>query len=132
MKYIFGIFLALFVVSGSYAMTATVKEIVDGDTFMATTSDGVVRVSLINADTPELQGQCESEVELAREAKDHLIELIPEGSRVEVKAVIRDFFNSKIRGTVILSDGRDLGNVLIKENIARPTASKGTINNWCK
>jgi len=131
MKHIFGIFLALFVVSGAYATTATVTEVVDGDTFMATMANKPVRISLINVDTPELQGRCQKENELANKAKDRLMELIPEGTKVEVKEAVKDLQGKKIKGNVKLSDGRDIGEILIKEKLGRKYDYK-IIPNWCE
>ena len=133
MKHIFGIFLALFVVSGAYATSATVKEVVDGDTFFATMSGKEVRISLVNVDTPELHGRCQKEVDLGYKAKERLAELIPEGTTVEVKENTKHEFDgrTKMKANVKLSDGRDIGEILIKEKIGRAYDYK-VVPDWCK
>lgn len=131
MKRFFCLFVSLFMVSNAYSMSVTVKEVVDGDTFLATMSGKSVRISLINVDTPELQGQCAEEVELADKAKERLAELIPEGTQVEVKESIRDSHHERFKATVKLPDGRDIGEILLKEKVGRVYDYKAP-NNWCK
>jgi len=133
MKNIFGIFLALFVVSGAYAKTVTVGKVVDGDTFITDVSGGEIPVSIINVDTPELNGKCESEIELANKAKARLIELLPVETVVELKNY-EEMGNrhKRIKAEVILPDGSNVGEILIKEKLGRPFDFKHHGQRWCK
>ena len=136
MKYIFGIFLALVIAGGAYAENAKVVEIVDGDTFFATVSEKPVRVTLINVDAPELKGKCESEILVANKAEERLKELLPVDSVVELKN-IKERKTAKgkknsigIRANVVLPDGRDVGEILIKENLGLAN-DKRYKKGWC-
>jgi len=57
--------------------------------------------------------------------------LIPEGTKVEVKEAVKDLQGKKIKGNVKLSDGRDIGEILIKEKLGRKYDYK-IIPNWCE
>ena len=134
MKYLFGIFLSLILVNGVYAKSVTVGTIVDGDTFFAEVSsdENPIGVYLVNVDAPELNGKCQSEKDLAITAKQRLEELLPAGSVVEVKnAKETGKCHKRIRGNVILSDGRDVGEILIKENLGHSFDGVHRYS-WCK
>ena len=74
-----------------FATSVAVKYIVDGDTFAGDVilDDGTkvksVNVRLRNVDTPEIHGECDSEIAMANRAKQRLSELIPVGSMLEIK-----------------------------------------------
>lgn len=125
----------LCVVSGVYAMPATVDYVYDGDTFAAVAhmndnTDANVRVRLINVDTPEMHGACESEIARANAARTRLMQLIPRGTVVELKNIKDDKYIGRIDANVILPDGRDVGRVLINEKHGRPY-SGGKRAGWC-
>ena len=117
-------------------MPVTVDYIFDGDTFagLAHVDDDIsiaVRVRLINVDTPEIHGECDAEISAANRARDRLGELIPVGSVVELKNIKDDKYLGRIDANVILSDGHDIGDVLINEKLGRPY-SGGRRTGWCK
>jgi len=119
----------------AHGMPATVDYIYDGDTFaaFAHVSDDIsvpVRVRLINVDTPEIHGECDSEIVAANRARDRLGELIPVGCRVELKNIGDDKYLGRIDANVIMPDGRDVGDVLIQEKLGRPY-SGGRRMGWC-
>ena len=119
-----------------YAMPATVGYVVDGDTFAAVAhvdknTDVNVRVRIANVDTPEMHGACESEIRRANLARNRLMELIPNGSTVELKNIRDDKYAGRIDANVILRDGRDVGKILINEKLGRPY-SGGKRAGWCK
>lgn len=119
----------------AYATPATVDYIFDGDTFAAYVNlvDDVqisVRVRLINVDTPEIHGECESEIQRALRAKERLAELIPVGSVVELSGIKDDKYLGRIDAYVRASDGRDVGTVLISEKLGR-AYSGGRRMGWC-
>jgi len=135
MRYIFGIVLSLFLTNVAYSTPAKVSGFIDGDTFFATFLDGEnkdtkVMVRFANVDTPEKDGSCESETRLGTAAYNRLKTVMPKDTVVELKNVTKDKFFGRISANVILPDGRDVGEILIKENVGR--AFKGEHKSWCK
>ncbi len=118
------------------ATPATVKYVVDGDTFVADIllRDNIevmsVNVRLINVDTPEIHGQCDDEIKRARYAKQRLAELIPIGTIVELKNVKNDKYAGRIDANVYDSANRDVGKILVKEKVGRPY-NGGKRKSWC-
>ncbi|MBD5400306.1 thermonuclease family protein [bacterium] len=118
------------------ATPATVSYIVDGDTFAAYVNleDDIeisVRVRLRNVDTPEIHGKCDYEISRAYRAKERLAELIPVGTRVELLRIKDDKYLGRIDAYVETPDGRDVGAVLIAEELGRPY-SGGRRAGWCE
>lgn len=136
MKQLFTSLLLCFgMLKSAVAVPATVDYIFDGDTFAAVVHleneiDISARVRLINIDTPEIHGMCEKEISDALHAKERLSELIPIGSLVELKQIKDDKYLGRIDAYVILPDGRDVGEILIKEKLGRPY-SGGRRQSWC-
>ena len=136
MKKILVLFLLSFVCCNSFATPAVVKRIVDGDTFIANVllADGIeilsVSVRLRNVDTPELHGQCDYEIKRAEYAKQRLGEIIPVGSTVEIKNVKNDKYPGRIDANVFDSANRDVGLVLVNENVGRPYKGEKR-KSWC-
>lgn len=118
------------------ATPVRVTYIIDGDTFVGDilladkTEVMSVKVRLRNVDTPELHGDCESEIKRANYAKQRLGELIPVGSTVEIKNVKNDKYAGRIDANVYDSANRDIGQVLIKEKVGR-AYSGGKRKSWC-
>ena len=126
----------LFVPRYAQAVPAVADYVFDGDTFAAYVAiapdvDVSVRVRIINIDTPEMHGECESETMRANMARERLMELIPAGTVVELKNIKDDKYLGRIDANVILPDGRDAGRVLIKEKLGRPY-SGGKRTSWCE
>jgi endonuclease YncB( thermonuclease family) len=129
---------AIFGVSLSYsamAVPAVVDYVLDGDTFAAGVKidDDItitVRVRLINVDTPELSGACPREVAMAESAKEFVADLLLAGTKVDLQNIKDDKYLGRIDANVILPDGRDLGDVLIKQKLAR-SYSGGLRLGWC-
>lgn len=130
-------FLVGFFISGACGATpAVVDYIFDGDTLAAdiAVADGVIinaRVRLINIDAPELHGGCEYEINLARRATERLAALAPVGASVELANIKDDKYLGRIDANVILPDGRDLGDVLVADGLAR-YYSGGRRVSWCE
>ena len=118
------------------ATPVRVAYIIDGDTFVGDviladkTEVMSVKVRLRNVDTPELHGECESEIKRANYAKQRLQELLPVGSTVEIKNVKNDKYAGRIDANVYDSANRDIGSVLVKEKVGRPY-SGGKRKSWC-
>lgn len=98
------------------------KTVIDGDTFY-------VSVRVLDIDAPE-QGEgakCDAERALAERAKDRARELLHGRVTLDVQGV--DAFG-RLLATVRVEDGRELGQVLLRENLARPYR-RGQRPNWC-
>ena len=118
------------------ATPVRVAYIVDGDTFVGDvklndkTTVSNVKIRLRNVDTPELHGNCKSEIKRAEYAKQRLGELIPVGSTVEINNIKNDKYVGRIDANVYDSANRDVGKVLVKEKIGRPYAGERR-KSWC-
>lgn len=88
-----------------------------------------VSVRLRNIDAPELRAGCEDELRLAKAARERLRGLLESG-----KATLRDVSGGKYYGRVlarlVTSDGRDVQDQLLQENLVRPYAG-GKRAGWC-
>ncbi|MBO7645298.1 MAG: thermonuclease family protein [Alphaproteobacteria bacterium] len=119
-----------------FATSVAVKYIVDGDTFAGDVilDDGTkvksVNVRLRNVDTPEIHGECDSEIAMANRAKQRLSELIPVGSMLEIKNIKNDKYDGRIDANVFDSHGHDVGLILIREKLGR-AYSGGKRLSWC-
>lgn len=126
----------LVLVSGvANAVPARVGYIVDGDTFagIVKLQDDIeisVRVRLRNVDAPELHGGCAGEIVMANMARERLSQLLPVGSIIDLRNIKDDKYLGRIDANVILTDGRDVGDVLVSEKLARPY-SGGRRASWC-
>lgn len=119
----------------SYAVPAVVDYVLDGDTFAAGVKIDnditvTVRVRIINVDTPELNGACKMEIGKANDAKEFMVDLLPTGTVIELENIKDDKYLGRIDANVILSDGRDVGELLISEKLARPY-NGGRRRGWC-
>lgn len=135
MKKYFLVFLVMFLTLSAHAVPAVVDYVVDGDTFAARVSvaDDVqitVRVRLINVDTPELNGKCQDEVNMARRARGRMEKLLPRGTRIELENIKDDKYLGRIDANVFTPDGRDVGEVLVREKLARRYRG-GRRQGWC-
>ena len=72
-----------------------------------------------------------AEIVKAKSAKAFVSELLPVGMTVDLQNIKDDKYLGRIDANVILSDGRDLGDVLIKQKLARPY-NGGRRYGWCK
>ena len=135
MNKLFLVCFSWFVSMSAYAVPATVDYVLDGDTFAARVSleedvEITVRVRLINVDTPELNGDCQAEIDAAHRAKQRLEDLLQLGTVVELKNIKDDKYLGRIDANVILSDGRDVGDVLVDDGLAR-RYNGGRRKSWC-
>lgn len=117
------------------AVPATVDYVLDGDTFAARVllDEDItitVRVRLADIDTPEINGKCEREIEVALRARDRLAELLPVGTMVDLRDVADDKYLGRIDARVFTSDGRDVSRILINEKLGRPYDG-GRRDSWC-
>jgi micrococcal nuclease len=98
------------------------KTVIDGDTFY-------VSIRVFGIDAPEQgdRAKCDQEREWAKRAKERMRELFRGRVTLDLHGI--DEFG-RLLATVRLQDGRDLGEVLLKENLARPYKA-GHTPNWC-
>ena len=135
MKKFWGAVVGICLSGAAYAVPAVVDYVIDGDTFaaMVKLDDDIgitVRVRIINIDTPEINGECNAEIEMAHRAKDRLTELLGSGDMVDLQNIKDDKYLGRIDANVILSDGRDVGDILVKEGVARKYDG-GKRQGWC-
>ena len=91
----------------------------DGDTFLAT-----FRVA--NIDTPEIEGKCEAERDLAQKAKLFTERFLARGD-VVIRQTGVDRYGRIL--ALVTSDQQDLGEALIAAGLARTW--KGRREQWC-
>ena len=136
MKKILCLFCLTSICQNCLATPVRVKYIVDGDTFVGDvllkdeTEVLSVKVRIRNVDTPELHGNCESEIRRAEYAKQCLEELIPINSIVEIKNIKNDKYAGRIDANVYDSAERDVGLVLVKEKVGRAYNGEKR-KSWC-
>jgi endonuclease YncB( thermonuclease family) len=98
---------------------------VDGDTGW----ENGVKWRALNVDTPEIsQPECAEEKRLGLEARDRLRELMAGGYRIDRTGDSGRY--GRELANVILSNGRDAGQVLIDEGLSQPWPNEG--NRWCR
>ncbi len=116
----------LMLVACGDSQVVQVKRVVDGDTIVLA-DDRTVRV--MGIDTPEIRGQCQSERDRAQTAKIRMMELVARGVRLEVSRD-RDRYGRTL-ARVFDNRGRDIGQILISEGLARPYNGRGQRGGWC-
>jgi endonuclease YncB( thermonuclease family) len=115
---------------------AFVDYVYDGDTFSAYVAleNGIkisVRVRIMQIDAPEMNGACAREIEMAVASKMRLGNLLPQGKRVMLHNVKDDKYLGRIDAHVLDLDGRDIGDILLKEGLARKY-NGGRRQPWCQ
>jgi endonuclease YncB( thermonuclease family) len=147
MQKLFIVFLSCIVIlSSAYAakksapklppLNAISDYIIDGDTFSALVKlenevEIHVRVRIMQIDAPEMKGECESEIKAAHASKDRLAELIPPGTSIILSQIKDDKYLGRIDAFVAARDGKDIGEIMVKEGHAR-RYDGGKRQPWCK
>ena len=113
------------VCSGGDRAARKVTCIVDGDTGW----EHGVKWRYLAIDAPEMpeHASCRAEAKKAVQARDRLRELMGQGYRVNWSGRKGTYHRALV--TITLSDGRDAGEVLLKEGLAQPWPNHG--NPWC-
>lgn len=97
---------------------------IDGDTLRLCGE----RIRISGIDTPELNGRCQYERDLAIRARNRLAELLGSGRvRFYRSGRDRDRFGRLLR--VVTVDGRSVGDRLVREGLAR--VWRGRREPWC-
>jgi endonuclease YncB( thermonuclease family) len=113
---------------------AEVLRVVDGDTLEVEAhiwlGQGVqVSVRLRGVDAPEFKGRCEAERVAALKARARLSELTS-GGDVRLADIGYDKFGGRVLARVIDATGRDLGQQLIADGVARAYDGRAR-RTWC-
>ena len=105
------------------AQTGAVR-VIDGDTFDYRGE----RIRIADIDTPEIQARCPEEARLAAAATNRLRALLAQGPFELVRSGRdEDRYGRKLR--VVVRHGRSLGDVLVREGLARTWT--GRREPWC-
>lgn len=93
----------------------------DGDTFW---HEGE-KIRIADIDTPELNGRCEYERELALKARNRLLAILQ--TRYAIHRQGRDRYGRTL--AIVTVNGRSVGNILVSEGLARTWS--GRREEWC-
>ena len=98
----------------------------DGDTMRLGMTNEAEAIRILNIDTPEIEGDCPYEIDLAFRAKERLAQLIA-NQPVEI---VRDSLDQYGRTLAVLRiNGQDVGDQLVAEGLARTWS--GRRESWC-
>lgn len=118
---------------------ATVVRVIDGDSLKVRAKIWIgqtidISVRLRGIDTPELAASCPLERQLAQKARQRLISLL-KASKGTASITLRNISQGKYGGRVVAyvdnKDGLSVGDILLKENIARPYRRNQARTAWC-
>jgi endonuclease YncB( thermonuclease family) len=110
---------------GQIAAPAAVR-VIDGDTF---DYDGM-RVRIADIDTPEMNGRCAYETQLAARATERLDDLLAQGPfelHTTPDGRDEDRYGRKLR--IVTRGGRSIGDMLVADGLARTWS--GRREPWC-
>lgn len=93
----------------------------DGDTFWHRGE----KIRISDIDTPELNGQCATERELAKKARNRLLSIMQEPYRINRHG--EDRYGRTL--AVVTVNGRSVGDMLVSEGLARTWS--GRREPWC-
>ena len=113
------------------APACDVGRIVDGDTVRMVCQNGISQnARLLGFDTPETyKPQCRAEAQLGAQATARLTQLVSDASDVSFGDV--EAYDRYDRALVrLFVDGRDVGDILIAEGLARPYSGDRRMS-WC-
>lgn len=100
--------------------------VVDGDTIKAPYG---VTYRLLGYDTPETRfAKCDAERDLGLAAKERLEQLLEQGEVRVLESGREDRYGRSLASVTV--DGRDVGDILIHEGLARPYEG-GKRASWC-
>jgi micrococcal nuclease len=117
------------------AVVSEVSTIYDGDTFFANIKDyppiagDHIAIRVKGVDTPEMKGDCEREVELARKAKQFTVTFLRSAKTIQLKNLARDKY-FRIDADVY-SNGKSLAAELIKAGLGYEYYG-GKKRSWCR
>lgn len=110
-------------------------RVYDGDTFTVNLADWPaiigqkINVRVSGADTPEIRGKCLQEKQLAKQAKRFTLNTLKSAKQITLTQIQRDKYFRIL--AVVLIDGIDLAELLIKHNLAVRYQGGKKQNPWC-
>lgn len=113
-------------------LPAELVRVVDGDTFVLRLGETDEKVRALGYDTPELHARCPEEATMAAAATQWAALLLESADTVEacpLRGGRRDRYGRLLAS--VLVDGRDLGDLLIRQGLARAYAG-GRRGGWCR
>ncbi len=117
---------------------ATVISVVDGDTVKVKVQIWLghyleVKVRIAEIDAPEIssKAKCTKEKELGLKAKEFLESVIPQQSTINLTRISEDKFGGRVDATIQTTDGKNPGELLLREGLASPYNKRGKKKNWC-
>lgn len=119
---------------------AKVIHVVDGDTLKVRAQIWLhqsinISVRLRGIDAPELDGNCATERILAQQAHNRLNTLVSAQGKsglVNLKNISSGKYSGRVIATVETMQGMSVGDVLLKEKVARPYKRRQSKSNWCR
>lgn len=120
-------------VSGPVAVD--VLNVHDGDSFTVLAHmwpEQYIRthVRVAGVDTPEINGRCERERELARQAKGVTEKFLEKGAPIAIRNIKLDKYAGRVDADVVNARGDTLAGALFKAKLAYPYDG-GTKRGWC-
>ena len=111
-----------------------VGTVLDGDSFYASIAGWPpivgehIGVRVNGVDTPEMKGDCEKEIALARKAKQFTVTFLRSAKTIQLKRIARDkYFRI---GADVYANGRSLAGELIKAGLGYEYYG-GQKRSWC-
>lgn len=116
------------------AYRAQVLNVIDGDTVEARVhvwmgQEVLTRIRLKDIDAPEMTGACGAERELALASRNRVAALVG-STDILLMDVKPDKYFGRVVARIVGTDGRDVGNLLLEEGLARPYRG-GRREAWC-
>ena len=108
-------------------------KVIDGDTFRVDINElpdiigKNIRIRILGIDTPEINGKCAFEKELAIKARDFVQILLDNADSVILKNLDRGNFFRLLAEVIV--DGKNLGELLIAKDLA--VRYQGKKSSWC-
>lgn len=117
--------------SGPFAFE--VLDVLDGDTFRARIpiwldQNIVIKIRLRDIDTPEMNGKCAAEKQLARKARDFTAQWLAQKD-LQLVDVSYGTYVDRVLATTQAKSGETLSAALLKANLAKPYRGKRA--KWC-
>lgn len=89
-----------------------------------------ISVRIFGIDTPEIRGRCNKEKELALKAKEFTGGILSKAKVIDLMRIRRDKYFRIV--AVIMADGKNVANELLKNRLAYMYYGKTKSKDWCK
>ena len=128
---------SLALAKGTVTYDIEVTRVLDGDTieykadFLPAPLKPVLKIRVLGIDTPEKghRAQCPEEAALALKASALTKQAVKEAKSIQLQLEGWDKYGGRVLGYVLI-DGKNLGDMLIAQGLARPYDG-GTKSSWC-